>query len=445
MQEKGNVLVFSPYPSRPLEINDLPTNFKQSGQVLTKTKKGLFLNQLGTGRIYQLELEKNEYRWNRIDSTFYTGYNFGSLFFSVDSTLYSFGGGGLFNFNGNLRYFNNNIREWDAVRLSHSILWNSTEALFTLIDTDENKLIVQALPLESDQQLKNRQVDELKQTIWELDIAKGKWTMVGKVNFDNSLVLAQTPLGALVNMDKVVDFKNNKIYSVSINLQSKLFKLFGTSTLPIKVAYTFCIDSTYFVGDLENYIDSVVISRKDLIDMGTAFYKPVKPSSPINQREYLIGGIVVLAIVSMYILYRKTKPRISKTTIAAIGSPIEQSKTEKEKNETHVVFRSGKLMELLNERERLLLDFIYKHSLDERLTTIEEINKVIGASQRNSEVQKRLRSDIIGAVNDKLEIVSESKYNIIDKQRSDFDKRSFEYFIRPEHMELVEKVLGKKS
>ena len=102
-------------------------------------------------------------------------------------------------------------------------------------------------------------------------------------------------------------------------------------------------------------------------------------------------------------------------------------------------------MELLNEREKLLLDFIYNHSLDERLTTIEEINKVIGASQRTAEVQKRLRSDLIGSINDKIEIISESKYNAVEKQRSEFDKRSFEYFIHPEQMELVKKVLGKKS
>jgi hypothetical protein len=102
-------------------------------------------------------------------------------------------------------------------------------------------------------------------------------------------------------------------------------------------------------------------------------------------------------------------------------------------------------MDLLNEREKILLTFIYEHSLDERLTTIEEINKVIGAAQRNAEVQKRLRSDLIGTINDKLEIVSESKHNVIDKQRSEFDKRSFEYFIRPEHMQLVEKILGKKA
>ena len=158
----------------------------------------------------------------------------------------------------------------------------------------------------------------------------------------------------------------------------------------------------------------------------------------------MIGSIVLLSLVCAFLLV-KNKKKVTSQPVAIVGGIQEYTTSEKEKNETHVVFRSGKLMELLNERERLLLDFIYKHSLDERLTTIEEINKVIGASQRNSEVQKRLRSDIIGAVNDKFEIISESKYNVIDKQRSDFDKRSFEYFIRPEHMELVEKVLGKKS
>jgi hypothetical protein len=59
--------------------------------------------------------------------------------------------------------------------------------------------------------------------------------------------------------------------------------------------------------------------------------------------------------------------------------------------------------------------------------------------------QKRLRSDLIGAINDKLKIIAESKSNLIDKQRSEFDKRSFEYFIRTEHMKLVQKVLGKKG
>jgi hypothetical protein len=82
--------------------------------------------------------------------------------------------------------------------------------------------------------------------------------------------------------------------------------------------------------------------------------------------------------------------------------------------------------------------------VDERLTTIEEINKVIGVVNRSNEIQKRMRSDLIGSINLKLNIITKDKKPVIDKQRSEFDKRSFEYFIQPTHMELVEKVLGKK-
>jgi len=55
-----------------------------------------------------------------------------------------------------------------------------------------------------------------------------------------------------------------------------------------------------------------------------------------------------------------------------------------------------------------------------------------------------MRSDLIGSINQKLNIITKDKKPVIDKQRSEFDKRSFEYFIQPAHMELVEKVLGKK-
>ena len=156
-----------------------------------------------------------------------------------------------------------------------------------------------------------------------------------------------------------------------------------------------------------------------------------------------MGIIIILGTICIYLFTRNKKKSVN-PPVAIIGNIGENSPTENDKKETQVTFRSAKLMELLNERERILLEYIYNHSVDERLTSIEEINKVIGASQRTPEIQKRLRSDLIGAINDKLELISESKFNVIEKQRSDFDKRSFEYFIHPEHMELVEKVLGKK-
>jgi hypothetical protein len=115
---------------------------------------------------------------------------------------------------------------------------------------------------------------------------------------------------------------------------------------------------------------------------------------------------------------------------------------ESEKHPT--TFRSTRILELLEERERSLLEFLFNHSADERLTSIEEINKVLGVQNRSVEIQKRMRSDLIGSINQKLGIVTRDKKPVVDKQRSEFDKRSFEYFIHPAHMELVEKIIRKK-
>jgi hypothetical protein len=112
--------------------------------------------------------------------------------------------------------------------------------------------------------------------------------------------------------------------------------------------------------------------------------------------------------------------------------------------EKAVTFRSSRILELLEEKERSLLEFIYHYSAEERLTTIEEINKVIGVANRSMEVQKRMRSDLIGSINQKMGLITKDKKSIISKQRSEFDKRSFEYYIRSEHMDLVARVLGSK-
>jgi hypothetical protein len=345
-----------------------------------------------------------------------------------------------------LRYFNEESKEWEAQELSSSILWVTQSGLFHSFDTSYKQLFVEALPLKQDQAAKDRLIPELKHTFWKLDIKSGDWSKLGVINSDASVSLAETPYGTLFNFYTIADIKNNKIYKLSNDLTNRIRYKLGSSTKSKKLAFAYCIDSTLYLGDSGDFIDSVVINKKDLIDTGELFYIPVEKESPIKEREVLFGLVIVLGATTSILFFKNKKNRINQPPVLITGiNQSEDLQEDKNYNENQVVFRSGKLMDLLNEREKTLLSFIYEHSLDERLTTIEEINKVIGAAQRNPEVQKRLRSDLIGAINDKLEIIAESKYNVIDKQRSDFDKRSFEYFIRPEHMQLVEKVLGKKS
>jgi hypothetical protein len=444
--EPRPVKVFSSTINKYIATDDLPETFNNAGQEITKSSKGIFLNQLGTGRIYKLSSTEGEFEWKRIDSTIFIGYNFFSLFFSMDSTLYSFSGQGFFQQNGTLRYFNEESKEWDARELSASILWVSQSGLFYSIDTTNKLLYIEAFPLKQDQTLKNKLDSEIEDTFWKLDMRSGDWTKLGKLNKEKLVSMAETPFGTLYNFYKIADLKNNKLYKLSPELSNRIRNKLGSSTRSQNLALSYCIDSTLYMGDLNNFIDSVVISKKDLIDTGEIFYTPIEVELPIKEREILIGLVIMLGLTSSFLFYKNKSKSSNQPPVLITG--INQSESilgERNHKENQVVFRSGKLMDLLNEREKTLLSFIYEHSLDERLTTIEEINKVIGAAQRNSEVQKRLRSDLIGTINDKLEIVAESKHNVIDKQRSEFDKRSFEYFIRPEHMQLVEKVLGKKA
>jgi hypothetical protein len=289
-------------------------------------------------------------------------------------------------------------------------------------------------------------IQDLDRSLWKLDIQTGEWTKIGFIMKERMHIMAETPFGTFLNFNQIVDLEKNKVYTLRKSIVNKILTVLGTSSKPKELAYSYCIDSTLFVGGLDGFMDSVTISRTDLIDTGEVFYKPIEAGFPIKEREILIGLVFIFGALSLLLFFKnKTKGR-NQTPLFMTGiTQSEDIQEEKSYKENQVVFRSGKLMDLLNEREKTLLSFIYAHSLDERLTTIEEINKVIGAAQRNPEVQKRLRSDLIGAINDKLKIIAESKYNVIDKQRSEFDKRSFEYFIRTEHMKLAQKVLGKKG
>jgi hypothetical protein len=60
---------------------------------------------------------------------------------------------------------------------------------------------------------------------------------------------------------------------------------------------------------------------------------------------------------------------------------------------------------------------------------VEEINQIIGCTQRNLEVQKRMRSDLIISINGKLKQTLGMEGVVINKKRAEFDKRSYEYFI----------------
>jgi hypothetical protein len=340
--------------------------------------------------------------------------------------------------------------------LSENIYWTKLADGFFMVDTASKTLSVNGMSSPSNEFLKSSNAEKIKEGLYRLNIKTGDWTKVGKMRDSAYIVVASLPWGLLVDNFAVMDLDNNRYFTFSKRIKSKILSIVSANRYSSPAVASFAIDSVLYMGSQFDPYDSVIISRADLIDTGIPIYTPLEPPGLLDDIEAESFLLVILGFLSSFLgllLYKAKKtqltPAVEKLNIPAVDplpAPEDTRKAvaapESEKHPTS--FRSTRILELLEERERSLLEFLFNHSAEERLTSIDEINKVVGVQHRSVEIQKRMRSDLIGSINQKLNIVTRDKKPVIDKQRSEFDKRSFEYFIHPAHMELVEKIIRKK-
>lgn len=445
---KGSVLVYSNFKRAIVNLSDLPTNFRKEGYSIVKDKTGVYVLPHGTGRIYKLHTSSSTYSWQRIDSTYLTGYNFNSIGFKFDSVFYSFGGRGFWITNGILRNFNVFSRQWEAVSLSEDIHWNKNADGFYYLDTSASTLTVRAISSPSNEVLKRPNPEKPKEGLYQLDVKNGNWKRLGIMKDSTFEVMATLPWGLLVNKNTVLDMHQNRYFKLSNAAQKRLLAILSSSKYPEPAIASFAVDSVLYVGNEQENYDSLQLSQSDLVDTGMPIYTAVQSESSggmIEMKSMLIAGLGFLVSFLGLLLYKTKKKQPSPELVPSqtplyIPSAVAEPETEKHPTS----FRSTRILELLEVREKSLLEFLFHHSADERLTSIQEINKVIGVQHRSVEIQKRMRSDLIGSINQKMGIITKDKKAVINKKRSEFDKRTFEYFINPVHMKLVEKILGIK-
>jgi hypothetical protein len=67
-------------------------------------------------------------------------------------------------------------------------------------------------------------------------------------------------------------------------------------------------------------------------------------------------------------------------------------------------------------------------------TSIGETNKILGVKNRGTDIQKKVRHDTISSINKKFAFAAKSEKELIEKKRTEFDGRAFEYFIDTPHL-----------
>ena len=183
------------------------------------------------------------------------------------------------------------------------------------------------------------------------------------------------------------------------------------------------------------------LKRGTYIDTNQLAYIPIENPSLLSKMNllafFLISSSLCLLIFFSYNYFKKSINKNDSTPIS-----LKNQNTNNKSIDNPIIYKSGKLVVLLTDQEKEFVSYIFNKSTDERLTTIEETNRILGTLNKSIDIQKRVRGEMINGINQKLSIITKVKRPIIDKQRSEFDKRSFEYYINSEHFNLVKDILS---
>ena len=186
------------------------------------------------------------------------------------------------------------------------------------------------------------------------------------------------------------------------------------------------------VTNMKGSTDSLRISKEqqffsDFSDTGYTVFSPFPKASTFTSKLFLVALITLGLGIFIWLLSKK------------YSLSIYQKNNSSGRNER--VLNRPANTKLFEEAELSLLKLIINNTESARLTSIEEINKVLGISKRSPEIQKKQRSDVVMGINQKYKFIYPDQDEIILKQRSEEDRRSFDYFIAFEKIESIKSLL----
>lgn len=382
-----------------------------------------------TGMVYRLDTLGGILNWQRIDSTYYSGYNLGNLVFFANNRVYSFGGAGLWQMTGHLRYYQPEKFEWEIQPLSREIPHFSDLKDAYWLDSAANQFYMIARKLATPTLIDNSaQYEAIANRAWKLDLKTGIWNELGSCPDTTFGVIGNSPWGLFYvtqNFLYIADFKNNRYLKGNLHASDRFSRYFRAKDKQI----IFFSDSTLWFGDNQNYIDSVRFSAADFFDTGRRIYQPRSNDTGEGaaKRIFLTGILALAVAVSGWQFWKKQKR-------ASAPEMNQTPSTSKEKPRLNV--NDG-----LEEKELLVLRFILNKSLNNEVASIDEINRQLGLHLKSPEIQKSHRNKTIESINQKLKILIPTDQPVVARRPNEADRRSNDYFISPNHLSLLANAL----
>lgn len=416
------------YPANAQHFIDIDNrNLNEFTQILLKDKKGLYIIPTMTGRIYKASYtDGDSIYFKRLDSTHFYGYNGGAFYFSYNDTLFNFGGYGLWNTNGHLRYYSTFNREWNIKALNFE---SKVANVIPYLNRKKGFLYYTGDILNPGE--KNQATDYW---VTKLNLNKQENEILGRLNADfiqelktaisvPTMILLPSLGGTFISLNYkkqyLLDFESNKILKLK---NERLRDLIHGNSYGMVANNGFAEDTmVYFTlsKDSSFKLHNFPISRADFETDGEPIY--LKPTN-----WTLIGGIGLLALVSGlsgFYWWRKKK------------LPQHQEKADSP-DWVHLSNEAQDPLQFLGS-EMELIKLIHASTLTRRYFSVEDINNFLGISKKSLEIQKKMRTETLNRINHKFKVRCDEPVELIERVRSEQDRRYYKYMISPEKMERL--------
>jgi hypothetical protein len=91
----------------------------------------------------------------------------------------------------------------------------------------------------------------------------------------------------------------------------------------------------------------------------------------------------------------------------------------------------------LTEAENKLLSLLIKNSTEGLMTSVIQMNQVMDIEKKPIKIQNNLRAAMVLMINKKFMVYSGTQDELLEKRRTEFDKRFFEYTIQRKYLSKI--------
>jgi len=410
---------------------------------LIKKGRNIWIQPLGSGKLYKLEKYKNSYSLLRIDSTIHSGVNYKAFTFQLNDTLFQYGGSGFWHMRGIMTYFSPKTHEWELYP-SNAIVNGYDDNLNIIkykLDTEASKLYM-TKSLDYANIPKDFSIKDID-SCYEFDFHKNTWTNLGATNPELIKVLQNANyynynINDLLIFQNYLDyywinFKKNKFGKITPQ-RNNIMKQPWLSLYTTKESYEslqFNLGNTAYLikiisGNKLSYA-SYQINAEDL-DRSTIQYI-YKVENPIihfifnNVFPFFTPSVSIVILIAFglfFLIYRQRKKRVPKEVTARLNYNFYHSLSIIEKELVQVLYQN--------------------HKKGESIST-KVINKIIGVQNKDVLTQNKSRSDHFLKINQKYKLSTQEPLPLIVKTRDNIDKRQYNYGLEPSYLLYLEKMI----